>query len=165
MLWADGFSPAKARPPGWALLPLTRHSLLWLGKEANIFLKKQNKPPQTNRNKPPEQPRNPPSEFLLLCLGLPPLALKQSCSQGTTGSPLNLSPQGFPLPAHRWCLPKPSASLMHTEPSVSSLLLTEASVCAWQSKKQAAFLLESPFCQPAEIWLCLNFAAELVNSG
>lgn len=45
-------------------------------------------------------------------------------------------------------------------PSVSSLLLTEASVCVWQRKEQAAFLLESPFLQPSEIWLCLNFAAE-----
>lgn len=73
---AHGFSPDKAKPPsGWALLPLTSQSLLWLGKEAIIFLKKQNKLPQTNkqttRKKPPKQPRTPSSEFLFLCLGLP----------------------------------------------------------------------------------------------
>lgn len=33
-------------------------------------------------------------------------------------------------------------------------------MCVWQSKEQAAFLPESPFCQPSEIWLGLNFAAE-----
>lgn len=46
---------------------------------------------------------------------------------------------------------------------MSSLLLTEASVCVWQTKKQAAFLLESPFCQPSEIWLWLNFAVLVVK--
>lgn len=74
--------------------------------------------------------------------GFPQLALKQSCS---TGSTLNFGPQGFPLPAHRWCLPKPSASLMQRAPSVPSLLLTEASMCIWQRKKQPAFLLGSPY--------------------
>lgn len=49
---------------------------------------------------------------------------------------------------------------MQTDPSVSPLLLPEASVGVWQSNKQAALLLEPPFCQPSEIWLWLNFTAE-----
>lgn len=76
--------------------------------------------------------------------GFPQSAQKQSCS---TGSTLNLRPQGFPLPAHRWHLPKPSASLMQKAPLVPSLLLPEASMWIWQSKKQVAFLPESPLYQ------------------
>lgn len=49
---------------------------------------------------------------------------------------------------------------MQTDPSVSSLLLTEPSVCVWQSKEQAALLPEPPFCQLSEIWLWLNVTAE-----
>lgn len=80
----------------------------------------------------------------LFAWGFPQSAQKQSCSPGST---LNLCPQGFPLPAHRWRLPKPSASLMQKAPLVPSLLLPEASMWTWQSKKLAAFLPESPFCQ------------------
>lgn len=80
----------------------------------------------------------------LFAWGFPQSAQKQSCS---TGSALNLHPWGFPLPAHRWRLPKPSASLMQKAPLVPSLLLPEASMWIWQSRKLAAFLPESPFCQ------------------
>lgn len=131
MFWDPWIFPRKAFPPGDSQLskllcsspshkPLTtsvREGIIFPSKKKRI-------------------------QLLFLCLGFPQLALKQSCS---TGSTLNFGPQGFPLPAHRWCLPKPSASLMQRAPSVPSLLLTEASMCIWQSKKQPAFLLGSPY--------------------
>lgn len=124
-----GSSPEKlflletASPPSCYALPLTSHSLLWLGKESSFPQKKG-------------------FNCCFFAWGFPQLAQKQSCS---TGSTLNFGPQGFPLPAHRWCLPKPSASLMQRAPSAPSLLLTEASMHIWQSKKQPAFLLGSPY--------------------